>query len=282
MVFSSDKNLPFVTKKAVLALCIVLLTPLIFFSITDYKSQHAIDMPRRYFADTVISSIRDGKQFDDTIWHQVKDIRLVNQLGNSVALSDLQGKIIVADFFFTHCPSICPTLTRNMRKLQDALKLKDDMKRVDTTFVQFLSFSVDPERDSAKALKKYADKYGVNPDVWWMLTGPKKDIYDFAFSELKMDIADGGNVDSNFIHTQKMVLLDKQRVVRGYYNGLDSAELSKMAADIVFLMLEKDKNSKSALSELKPLMPVLFIVLLGTAIGVYFMGRKPRKKRVDV
>jgi protein SCO1/2 len=220
--------------------------------------------------------MKDGKKIDDTIWHQVNNISLANQLGQNVSLDSLNGKVIVADFFFTHCPNICPTLTRNMKQLQDALKLKDETKRSDTSFVQFLSFTVDPKRDSAAVLKKYADKFNVDPDVWWLLTGPKKDIYDFALNELKMGIADGDGADTNFIHTQKMVLLDKQHVVRGYYDGLDSSSLSKLANDIVFIMLEKDKNSKSELNELKPLLPMFVIVILGTAIAVYFFSRKPK------
>lgn len=262
------------SKKALLALCVVILIPLVFFSITDYKSKGAVAMPHRFYPDTVLISLKNGKEITDTVWHRVDNIHLSNQLGNEVSLNDLQGKVIIADFFFTHCPSICPTLTRNMKKLQDALKLKDDMRRSDTSFVQFLSFSVDPTRDSVSSLKKYADKYGINPDVWWLLTGPKKSIYDFALNELKLGIADGEGVDSNFIHTQKMVMLDKEHVVRGYYDGLDSADLSRMASDIVFLMLEKDKHGSSALTELKPLLPMMAIVIFGTAIAVVFFSRR--------
>jgi len=269
---------PFVvSRKAWLALGMAIVIPLVFFSITDYKSKGAVAMPRRYFYDSVKTSTRDGKEFTDTVWHRVDNISLVNQLGDTVVLNQLGGKVVVADFFFTHCPSICPFLTRNMRKMQDAMKLKDASGQVDTGFVQLLSFTVDPERDSAAALKKYGDKYGVNPDVWWLLTGPKKTIYDFALNELKLGIADGGGVDSNFIHTEKMVLLDKYHVVRGYYNGLDSADLSRLAKDVVLIMLEKDKNSPSALAELKPLLPIFIIVLVGIAVAVYFFSRPTRK-----
>ncbi len=201
-------------------------------------------MPRRYYADSVLTKVVNGKETNDTIWHRMKDFRLVNQLGDTVSMADVPGKVIVADFFFTHCPSICPTLTHNMKRLQDALKLKDDTRLADTTFVQLLSFSVDPVRDSAVQLKKYADRYGVNHDVWWMLTGDKKAIYDFAIEEAKLAVVDGEGVDSNFIHTEKMVLIDKDRVVRGYYNGLDSMAMRELAGDIVKLMLEKDKKKK--------------------------------------
>jgi protein SCO1/2 len=131
-----------------------------------------------------------------------------------------------------------------MKGLQDALKIRDVRKRIDSPFVHFLSFSVDPTRDSVEVLKKYGDKYGVNPDVWWLLTGPKKEIYDFALNELKLGLQDGEGVDSNFIHTERFVLLDKERVVRGYYSGLDTASLSKLAEDITILMLERDRKKK--------------------------------------
>ncbi|PWT74396.1 MAG: SCO family protein [Bacteroidetes bacterium] len=262
------------SSKAILALCVAVLLPLVGYLIVKSASENAVVMPGRYYYDTVITKMKDGKQFTDTIWHSVENVHLINQLNQPVSLGQLRGKVIVADFFFTHCPGICPTLTRNMKQLQDALKLRDDFKVVDTSFVQFLSFSVDPERDSAAVLKKYADKHGVNPDLWWMLTGPKKTIYDFALNELKMGISDGEGVDSNFIHTEKMVVLDKNHVVRGYYDGLDSTSLSNMARDIVFIMLEKDKNSKSAFAELKPLLPLIIVVLLGTAGAVVYFSRK--------
>lgn len=231
-----------VNRKALLGLCIALLLPVVCYFIVKEVSYGAVGMPRRYYADTVLTRVVNGKAETDTVWHKVANFQLTNQLGNTVTLDDLKGKVIVADFFFTHCPSICPTLTRNMKRIQDALKLKDEMSLEDTTFVQFLSFSVDPERDSAVQLKKYADRYGVNHDVWWMLTGEKKTIYDFALNEVKLGLVDGEGVDTNFIHTEKMVLIDKDRVVRGYYNGLDSMDMARLGGDIVKIMLEKDKS----------------------------------------
>ena len=204
-------------------------------------------MPKRFFADTIISKVENGKSITDTVWHQVANITLVNQLGDTVSLDDIKGSIIIANYFFTRCPSICPTLTKNMKELQDAMKMKDLRKKIDSSFVRFISFSVDPERDSVQALKKYADRYGINHDTWWMLTGPKKTIYDYAFNELKLGLQDGGQIDSNFIHTEKFVLIDRSRVVRGYYNGLDSASMSKLAEDITLLMLEKDRKKKRKL-----------------------------------
>jgi protein SCO1/2 len=264
------------SKKALTAVLLVVMVPLISYLLVKRAGDHAIGMPGRFYYDSVVTTIRDGKTITDTVWHPADDFKFQNQLGRTVSLADLPGKVIVADFFFTHCPSICPKLTANIRKLQDALATKDQFKQLNPAFIQFLSFSVDPERDSVSVLKAYSDHYGINPDIWWLLTGPKKEIYDFSINELKLGLADGEGVDSNFIHTQKLVLLDKQHVVRGYYNGLDSADLSKLANDMVFIMLEKDKNYSSPLKEIRPILPMIIFILLATAGVVAYLSRKPK------
>ena len=227
-----------------LALAFVVILPVLSYFLVRFYSAAAIEMPPRFYPDSVTTKVVDGKNKTDTVWHKVKNITLTNQLGKEVSLDDIKGKIIIADFFFTRCPSICPTLTKNMKALQDGLRLKDQRKIIDTAFVQFLSFSVDPDRDSVTVLKKYADRYGINHDTWWMLTGPKKTIYDFALNEIKLPLQDGESVDSNFIHTERFVLLDRDHVIRGYYRGLDSVALATLAEDVTLLMLERDKKKK--------------------------------------
>jgi protein SCO1 len=236
-----------VSKKALLSLCLVALLPVVSYLLVKSASDEAVIMPPRYFADSVINKVVDGKTVTDTIWHRIQNISLINQLGDSVSLDDINGSIIIANFFFTRCPSICPILTKNMKDLQNAMKMKNHRRRLDSSYVRFISFTVDPERDSAEVLKRYADRYGVNHDTWWFLTGERKKIYDFSFNELKIGLQDGEGVDSNFIHTQKFVLIDKYRTVRGYYDGLDSASVSKLAEDLTLLMLEKDKRKKRKL-----------------------------------
>jgi protein SCO1/2 len=234
-----------VSSKALLAIALAVVIPLASYLVVKRYADDTSFIPPRYHYDTVITKVQNGIQVTDTIWHSVKNITLQNQLGKSVSLSDASGKILVVDFFFTHCVSICPKLTANMKRLQLALKAKDPKKLVDTPFVQFLSLTVDPERDSAAQLKKYADRFNINHDTWWMLTGDKKTIYDFGMNEVKLGVPDPNGVDSNFIHSEYMVLLDRDRVVRGYYDGLDTMALSKLGEDIVFLMLEKDKKPKN-------------------------------------
>ena len=263
-------------KKGWLAVFVAVMVPLGFYLVAK---QYGVVMPGHYFPDTVVTTMKDGKQMNDTVWHKVANLRLTDQLGDTVSLDSLKGKVLIIDFFFTHCASICPILTRNMRHLQDALKLKDYSRRVDTTFVKFISLTVDPEHDSPPVIKRYADRYGVNSDVWWMLTGAKKTIYDFALNELKLGLQDSVSVDSNFVHTDYVALLDKDRVIRGYYHGTDSTAMAKLGDDIVFIMLEKDKKRRStAFDELKPLAVPIILILLGTIIGVvYFSNRKPKK-----
>lgn len=256
-----------------MAIAVAILIPLVFYMIA---SRYGVNMPPRYYPDSIITRFSDGKETNDTLWHRVKDFTLQNQLGETVSLDSQKGKVIVIDFFFTHCASICPTLMRNIKKLQDGLKFQEGSKRIDTSFVRFLSMSVDPVRDSAPVLRKYADHYGVNSDVWWLLTGSKKTIYDFALNELKLGLQDSVSVDSNFVHTDYLTLLDRDHVVRGYYHGTDTLALAKLADDIVYLMLERDKNKKSVFVEqLKPMLVPVLIVLLGTLLAVvYFSTRK--------
>lgn len=264
------------SQKALIALCIAVLLPVVSYFLVKEASREAIVMPRHFYADYINDTVVNGKQQSDTTWHQVANISLVNQLGDTVRLNELRGKIVVADFFFTSCPSICPHLTLNMKALQDALKTKDDTRKIDTPFIHFLSFSVDPEHDSVAALKKYADRFGVNHDMWWLLTGPKKTIYDFALNEVKLPLVDNQQVDSNFIHTSKFVVIDKNGIVRGYYNGLDTTELSKLSEDVTFLMLEKDKNQPSPLfAQLKAIWPIYIAVIVGVIIFV-LVTRKSR------
>ncbi len=231
-------------KTAIKALCIAIILPVLSYILVKYYSNDAIIMPKHFYYDTVLTTTENGKTSTDTIWHSVQNISLTNQLNQPISLNDIQGKIIIIDFFFTHCPSICPMLTQNMHKLQASFKNPSGKNVADSMIVQFLSFSVDPERDSVAALKAYADKYRIDHNSWWMLTGNKKTIYDFGINELKLGLVDGEGVDTSFIHTDRFVLLDKNHVLRGYYNGLDTTSLAKLAEDVGKLMLEKDKHEK--------------------------------------
>jgi protein SCO1/2 len=234
-------------------------------------------MPRKFLLDTVITRVEKGKEITDSIWHKTANIHLQNQLGDSVSLFDKTGKIIVADFFFTSCGSICPKLTTNMAKIQQSFITGGNVRnKIDTSIVQFISFTVDPERDSVAVLKNYADRFGVNHDNWWMLTGNRDSIYKFAFEELKVDKFSEEPISPNFVHTSRFVLIDKDHYVRGYYKGLDSVSLSKLARDIGTLMLEKDKKQKSKVfRDIIDLSWLWLIIVLAVSFFMFYMrGRR--------
>jgi protein SCO1 len=271
-------------KTALYGLLMAALLPLCSYLVVDYFSKRSVQMPRRYYLDTVVAKTEDGKTSYDTLWHQLAPMPFTNQLGDAVSWDRIGNKIVVANCFFTRCPNICPALTRQMKKLQLSFEFTKNKKQKfsDTSIIHFLSFSVDPERDTTAALKAYADRFFVRHDNWWMMTGDKKQIYDYMMNELKVPAEDGGAVDSAFIHTPNFVLIDKYRVVRGYYNGLDSVEMQRLAEDVGKLLLEKDKKIKSPLfQKIKSLAPLwILIVVLVVVFLFFFNSNKKHQERL--
>jgi protein SCO1 len=266
-----------VNTKALYALMLAILLPLVCYFIVKRSSESAIHMPRHYIADSVITTVRKGKQVSDTVWHRLPEISLTNQLGQTVSWKDMHGKVIVADFFFTHCPTICPALTRSMRRLQNGINNGERVGDRTPDFLHLISFSIDPERDSVAALKKWADRFQVNPDQWWLVTGDKKAIYDMAINEMKLGIVDGKGIDTDFIHTDHFVLLDTNLNIRGYYHGLDDTSVNRLSQDIILLTLEKDPKSKSFLAGKLQLIAVVFLIAMaGVGIMLFIFKKKDK------
>jgi len=267
----------FVNKKAIYALLLAVVVPLICYFIVKGYSDSAIVMPRHYLADSIITKTEKGKKVTDTAWHKLPDFLLINQQGDTVSWEGLKGKVVVADFFFTHCPTICPRLTTNMRWLQQSINNSQRVGDKTPDFLHFLSFSIDPERDSVPRLKQWADRFQVNPEQWWLLTGPKKDIYDMAIDEMKIGLVDGQGVDTNFIHTDHFVLIDSNRHVRGYYHGLDTASLQQLSNDIIFLTMEKDPGRKFFLAGKLELIAIVFLVaIVGVGLLLFIIRKKEK------
>ena len=269
-------------KTALYGLIIGIFIPVAAYFIMKFIPTNEI--PHRLFYDTVETKVVNGKETTDTIWQKVPDFNFTNQLGQKVSWKDMEGKIVVADFFFTRCPVVCPKMTRNMKRLQDAVKKNVRVGPKDADFVQFISFTVDPLHDSVPELKKFADHYQINPQNWWLLTGNKKEIYDLALNGMKMGINET-EVDTAFIHPQQFVLIDKHRVIRSrrdefgnvrLYNGLDSNDIKNIAEDIILLTLEKEKNRKFFLADKLPLIGIVLgiAVILVTAMMVLFKKKK--------
>jgi len=269
-----------VNKATIYALILALLVPLASYYIVKRSSESVVQMPRHYLPDSIITTTEKGRQVTDTVWHRLPDFSLTNQLGQRVTWDNLRGKVVVVDFFFTHCPTICPALTLSMKRLQDGITNSRRVGNRTPDFLHLVSLSIDPERDSVERLKKWADRFQVNPDQWSLLTGPKKEIYNMAINEIKIGIVDGKGVDTNFIHTDHFVLIDTNRHIRGYYRGLDSASVAKLSEDIILLNMEKDKKKKSFLAGKLELLAVVSLIAM-VAVGVFlYIFRKKNKNAI--
>lgn len=255
---------------------LAMLLPLTAYFIVKRKSETAVTMPRHYLADSVVTVTKKGKRAEDTAWHRLANFALTNQEGRTVSWDSLKGKIIIANFFFTHCPTICPGLTLNMKRLAESIHNGQRVGDRTNKQVHFLSFSVDPERDSVERLKYWADKFQIDPEQWWLLTGDKKVIYDMVIEEMKVGLVDGNGVDTNFIHSDRFVLIDSNRHVRGYYSGLDAQSLAKLSNDLVLLTMEKDPRSKSFFDgKLQLIAVIILLAMMGVGLLLYFLRKKP-------
>lgn len=201
-------------------------------------------MPKYYIVERV-DTLPGTPTKLDTTYHQVGDLVLTNQLGERVSLNkDLKNKMVVINFFFTECATMCPKLSKSMHTLQTGFKKDPKKENSLNNDIQFISITVMPEHDSFQVLRTYADKYDANPDHWWFLTGDKKTIYEFARKELGISTGPGDGGAEDFIHTEKLILLDKDRYIRGYYDGLNDTAVRKCADDVVLLTLEKKRKKK--------------------------------------
>ncbi|MGB0633553.1 MAG: SCO family protein [Flavobacteriaceae bacterium] len=160
-------------------------------------------------------------------YHKIKDFSLFNQNGYKITEEDYNNKIYVADFFFTTCPTICPIMTENMGYLQNKL--------IDNPEILLVSFSVTPEIDSVQQLKKYALEKNVIDSKWNLLTGDKKEIYDLARKSYLVAKNDGDGGKYDMIHTENFVLVDKEKRIRGFYDGTNQSEMDKLLNDIRIL-----------------------------------------------
>jgi len=164
-------------------------------------------------------------------YHKISPFSLINQNGDTITQEDYRDKIYVADFFFTTCPTICPIMTANLVDVQAALADDDQ--------VLLLSHSVTPEIDSVSQLKKYAIEKGVNDAKWNLVTGNKKQIYELARKSYLAVQEDGDGGPFDMIHTENFILVDKQRRIRGFYDGTREEEMDRLLSDIEIL-----KNSE--------------------------------------
>jgi len=193
-----------------------------FYFILQPKVSLPIYSPSMVAEELVEEDIRYVKKY-----HVINNFSLTNQNGKLITQEFYENKIYVADFFFTTCPDICPIMTENMGYLQKKLKNQTD--------ILLVSFSVTPELDSVDKLRVYADLKGVDDSKWNLFTGDKKDIYELARKSFLVAKNDGDGGKYDMIHTENFVLVDKEKRIRGFYDGTDTKQMDQLLNDIKIL-----------------------------------------------
>jgi protein SCO1 len=159
---------------------------------------------------------------ESTGFYPLPDFSLTDQTEKTVTLADLKGKVWVADFIFTNCGGTCPMMTDKMRELQERLPGE----------IRMVSITVDPDRDTPKALAAYAAEHGATRERWLFLTGDKQSLYDLCVKGFKLPLDEsGGTAAEPIAHSTRFVLVDKQGEIRGYYSGTEEQDLMRLAAD---------------------------------------------------
>lgn len=224
----------------------VLVLPALVYLFLRFSTHNHFTLTRYYpLIDSTTDQIQKGKQVNlagqvvvDTLFHAIPAFKLIDQDGKEVTNAIATGKIQVADFFFTRCSTLCPKLSTQLSRIQAIFRGYPDLV--------FLSYSVDPENDRPEQLKAYAKKYEASPGRWYFLTGSKNDIYRLAQKGYYLPAVDAGvsngNPDETFIHSEKLVLVDKTGVIRGYYDGTDKEDVERLILEMRVLMSTYDNQ----------------------------------------
>ena len=197
-----------------LLVTIIVIVPLIAFTAVKLLEENYGSLP-------VITSVNN---FNNEEYH------FFNQKNEIKKFADWDNKILVVDFFFTRCPSICPKMTKSLNKVAGEFK--------NSSTVHLLSFTVDPEHDSAHKLLKYAEAMDLPQQHWDFLTGDKKIIYKVARKQFLLTATDGDGGPEDFIHSDRVVLVDPKHNIRGYYDGTNNKEIEQLINDIKKLQHE--------------------------------------------
>ena len=180
--------------------------------------------------DLPILGRREISNSGDTVYHKVGDFKLLNQDSLWVGTDYFDNKIFVADFFFTSCPDICPLMKTQMLRVYKAYQ--------DLGEVGFLSYTIDPEYDTPEILKDYAHRLGIEGDQWQFVTGPQEEIYRIAQKYYMVTAQDDPEAPRGVMHSGAFILVDKDKRIRGIYDGTKPEKVDILIADISTLLKE--------------------------------------------
>lgn len=181
-----------------------------------------------------VERLVNGKTVVDTIYQTIPDFTFINQDSLAVSGSTLKNKIYVADFFFTSCPTICPVMHRNLLKVYKKYKGHPNVKLV--------SHTIDVKYDTPSRLKKYADKLGIEGTQWEFLWGTKEAIYTIAQNNYLVSVNEDSNERGGFVHQGFLILVDKEKRIRGAYDGTKEKDAEQLMKDMDILLMEYGKE----------------------------------------
>jgi protein SCO1/2 len=173
---------------------------------------------------------KEVREQGDTLYHKIPDFKFLNQDSLWVSQKNMAGKIYVADFFFTTCPTICPKMKTQLLRIYDKFA-EDDRVRI-------LSHTIDPEYDGVRVLKDYAKKLNINSPRWNLVTGKKSDIYRLGEKSYMVTAQEDANEEGGFVHSGAFILVDKNRHVRGIYDGTKEEDVNHLIEDMTLLLKE--------------------------------------------
>ena len=228
-------------RKKILILLFLLTFPSVLYVILSTGEINFIRLP--YFGERELAENQK-----DTIYHAIPPFEFINQDGNAVTDKDFEDKIYVASYFFTRCGSICPVMATGLLRVQDKFAYTDGLVRI-------LSHTVDPEHDSVPVLSAYANMVHADTKMWDFVTGDKKQLYDLARNGYLINALEGDGGPDDFIHSEFFILVDKQKHIRGIYDGTDLKAVNDLLDDIKVLIAEyfiKEGKGKESELTIKP------------------------------
>lgn len=224
-------------KKAVVLFLILLLPSIAYLVLTTGK--HNI-VKLNYFGPKYT-----GQNEKDTIYHQIPPFQFTDQNGQAFGDADLNGKIYVANFFFTSCPTICPAMQTLMKKVHDT----DDFVKLND--FKLVSFTVDPDRDSPEILKAFGERLGADDNRWKFLTGNRDSIYSIGMKGFFVNAMEDSAADGGFLHSDMMLLIDRDKHIRGIYEGTSLKDVKRLIDEIKVLIAEYNSAHKENLNPIK-------------------------------
>ena len=213
---------------SIIAIIITILIPAFILFYLSGAGDYLIKI-RKYYPQ-VDSTLSGNVMTYDTSFYTIPDFSLLNNTGDSIYREDLNGQFLIVDFFFTRCPTICPEMSNSMYDVQETLDEIDEVK--------LLSISIDSEYDTPDILSKYSRKYDAKPDKWLFLTGDKNKIHNLASMGFKLSAVQEAEGEGEITHSDRLVLVDKEGIIRGYYHGTDDDEVDKLIVELRMLIKE--------------------------------------------